>query len=666
VLKLIAPDKGGKGAGPLGSDQSEIEVTATGAAYAVETARPSGWFETGQEADLMLSGLGFNQSGGPLLFNHPGAAASDGQRLVLPDRNNNRVLVWNSLPDGNVPPDLVLGQADFSANNPGDGLDEMNWPVSASLAGGKLVVADTYNDRILIWNTFPTRSGQPADLALRGQPRPGAPREQRLIWPWGVWTDGERLVVSSTLGGQVMIWNTFPTRGDQPPDICLDGDGLMGTPRTITSDGRRLIVGDHNYSGPGTFRGQAAFVWSTWPAADDQPHDFVLVEQTDPGFAWLQGDITADGGLVLVGRDLNIWDTFPTGADDPPTLVVGGGGKSAGFTFSGGDGSGVAVAGGRTYVTLANGNRVVVYEGLPETPGQMPDFAIGSDDIEVNTLETSFIISNPVPQTDGRSLFVSSDFDRRLYVWASVPGEDGAHPDFVYDLPFAPWASTLHDGRLVLAGQQTVLIWENPPRAGEPPDRELSGSIGGADLGELVGVALDQRHFYLADATAGAVYVWEGLPGSNDPPAFALPVERPGRLSSDGQNLVVTRGSDQEVLVYSVPDLSAASQPAIIRGSGPQGWSLNLPGAALAAGGHLFIADTCNSRVLVWESLGDAVAGVEPDLVLGQDDLIGTSPAIGRDRLFWPDGLAFDGSYLWVGEFKFSERLVRFSLQPEG
>jgi len=34
---------------------------------------------------------------------------------------------------------------------------------------------------------------------------------------------------------------------------------------------------------------------------------------------------------------------------------------------------------------------------------------------------------------------------------------------------------------------------------------------------------------------------------------------------------------------------------------------------------------------------------------------------IGIDKLFWPGAVSFDGNYLWVGEFKFSGRILRFS-----
>lgn len=87
---------------------------------------PIGFFRTGQPADILLSGVDFNDTGGGLLFNHPGGIAGDGTRVLLADRNNNRVLIWLAPPQAGTPPDLVLGQPDFTQNNPGKGLHQLN------------------------------------------------------------------------------------------------------------------------------------------------------------------------------------------------------------------------------------------------------------------------------------------------------------------------------------------------------------------------------------------------------------------------------------------------------------------------------------------------------------------------------------------------------------
>ena len=79
------------------------------------------------------------------------------------------------------------------------------------------------------------------------------------------------------------------------------------------------------------------------------------------------------------------------------------------------------------------------------------------------------------------------------------------------------------------------------------------------------------------------------------------------------------------------------------------------------AKGSLFVADTAFNRVHVWHRIEDALAGHPADALLGKKDDADRTPEIGRDKLFSPAGLAYDGGYLWVGEFKFSTRVLRFS-----
>jgi len=641
--------------------EGEIAVEFVESHYRVAGGKTSGWFHTGQDADIMLSGIDFNNSGGPLIFNHPSGIASDGQHLFLADTFNNRVLVWNTPPAGNVPPDLVLGQKDFISNDPGSGRDQMNWPFGVATDGKRLVVADVNNARILIWNSMPTESGTPADIVLEGggsaweTPPPEGFSERLPGAAWCVWTNGEKLVVSNTWGGSsVLIWNTFPTRDNQPADIVLRGGGDIGTPRHITSDGNCLIVGDHNARVEGQSE-QGSFFWKTFPTVNDQPYDFYMSK----GFGWLRGAFLSDGRLMLLGGDkpeLRIWNSFPQDEDDEADIVLEL--ESAGLWAW--DYESVAVVGNRIYFSQGNFNRVVGYNSIPAEPDQEPDFVIGSPDLSTNTLETHFFIQNGVPASNGESLFVSSDFNRKLYVWKNLPDQSGAYPDIVYTLPRGPWDIALWENTLALAGYDTVYIWKRLPLEGNLPDVVLQG-IGSEKFRELKGVAIDDRYFYLADYGAGKVYVWEGLPDEklNPAPKFTIEVNGPWRLDSDGEYLLVDTIFDQSIKVYRVASLSANSVPiSSIGGVG----RVNLPQAATVSQGHLFIADSGFNRVLAWESIEEALSGKwPPDEILGKTNLGDRQPSIGRDKLFNPSGLSFDGSYLWVGEFKFSNRILRFS-----
>ena len=103
-------------------------------------------------------------------LNNPSAVHSDGVRLAVADTNNNRVLLWHSIPLANgTEPDVVLGQSDFSGRTPETSPTGMRGPQGVWLDGGRLFVADTQNSRILIWNSIPTSNGQNPDVVI-GQP----------------------------------------------------------------------------------------------------------------------------------------------------------------------------------------------------------------------------------------------------------------------------------------------------------------------------------------------------------------------------------------------------------------------------------------------------------------------------------------------------------------
>lgn len=661
----------------------EITVTKTGSSYKIVSQKPPGWFKSGQNADLLLSGYGFNYTGGALSFNHLGIPGSDGKRLAVPDRFNNRILIWNKLPTGNIPPDLVLGQKDFNTNNSGTGMDQLNWPVSVSVApDGKVAVADTMNFRILIWNSFPVENGQPADIVLSG--RDGSPTHNKeIVWPWGVWTDGQKLAVTSTRGSAVLIWQSFPTKNDQLADIYLTAKDKFGTPRTITSDGKRLIVSDHNAKlppdkepppgqipkqGGGLVQDSATFFWNNWPTVSDTPYDF-----WKPG--WLQGDMTTDGKLLLIGTagpfdTLQIWNSFPNDKEDRPDIGDHEDRSVKPIQFDTGDGVGIRVIDGKVYMALYNGNKIAVYNSIPKSADQEPDFVIGAKDFKTNTLKENFLITNSQVATDGKSLFAVSGFDRKLYVWKNLPDETGAKPDFVYDffgargnINFQASSIAIYKNTLAIVGRaagevQTVYIWDKLPLNGELPTRQFKGSINQINLQKVTGVAIDEKYFYLSDEAAGKVYVWEGLPDSSSEPKITLTIKEPAAISSDGRNLLVnTMGLQAGVHLYSVNNLSQNATPQ--RGIGMVASS----GSAYIFQGHLFTTLTDISQVRVWKNAEDAMSGKNADLVLGEDNFDDKKAEIGRNKLFWPNSVAFDGSYLWVGEVKFSNRLLRFSVE---
>ena len=116
---------------------------------------------------LDMSGEDPNLGGvvGPIGLHSPGSMSA-GLPLFLPDARNNRVLGFNDFPAGNgQAADFVVGQEDLTSNSSGTTANTLKTPTDAVVAAGKLFVADYNNNRILIWNSIPG-SNVPADVVV--------------------------------------------------------------------------------------------------------------------------------------------------------------------------------------------------------------------------------------------------------------------------------------------------------------------------------------------------------------------------------------------------------------------------------------------------------------------------------------------------------------------
>lgn len=95
----------------------------------------------------------------------------DHERLIVCDSGNHRILIWNSLPSSDqTPADVVLGQPHFESEGPaarGRGPENgLHLPTGVTVIDGKLVVGDAWHHRVLVWNQVPTTSDTPPDYAI--------------------------------------------------------------------------------------------------------------------------------------------------------------------------------------------------------------------------------------------------------------------------------------------------------------------------------------------------------------------------------------------------------------------------------------------------------------------------------------------------------------------
>ena len=137
-------------------------------------------------------------------------------KLFISDRNNNRIMIWNKIPTSNgANADVVLGQTDFTSSGFATSQTGLNEPEGIWSDGTKLAVADFFNSRVLIWNSIPTSNGAPADVVV-GQPDftsadNSTLNAQSLNEPGDVTSDGTSLFVADSRNNRILVYSPFPT-----------------------------------------------------------------------------------------------------------------------------------------------------------------------------------------------------------------------------------------------------------------------------------------------------------------------------------------------------------------------------------------------------------------------------------------------------------------------
>ena len=150
----------------------------------------------------------------------PYGVAFHNGRLFVADSGNRRILIWNELPSKNgQPADLVLGQNEFDVRDENASADpsamSMRWPHGIAFWNEKLCVSDAGNNRIMIWNSMPTKSGADADIVLGQESNQKVEHNQTLYWPrahtlnmpYGLAAIGPWLIAADTANSRVVAWH---------------------------------------------------------------------------------------------------------------------------------------------------------------------------------------------------------------------------------------------------------------------------------------------------------------------------------------------------------------------------------------------------------------------------------------------------------------------------
>lgn len=144
------------------------------------------------------------------------SVCSNGMMFVS-DRLNNRVLVYNTIPTVNgTAASFVIGQPDFSTNtriNPPTA-NSLYRPYAAYCMANKLFIVDKDNNRILVYDPIPN-SSQPVASYVIGQPdmvsNAAGCAANRLNSPYEILRHGDTFIVADGGNHRVLKFDSVPT-----------------------------------------------------------------------------------------------------------------------------------------------------------------------------------------------------------------------------------------------------------------------------------------------------------------------------------------------------------------------------------------------------------------------------------------------------------------------
>ena len=274
----------------------------------------------GAAADFVLGQPDFTTNDASLTqggLSNPRSISIQGETMAVADHGNSRVLIYHGLPTTTgAQPDVVVGQENFTSDESACEAASLGGPDGVWLSNDKLLVSDVANSRILIWNSIPTENGAPADLVLGKEALDNCDSvtgASGLNWPTGVWSDGERVVVVDSDNYRVLIWNTFPTTNGQAADVVLGQEDMdaeesgdpsassFAWPTVVTSNGNQLFVSDC---------GRRVLIWDAFPEENNVPADRVLgsPDFENPPGGTTQSSLRCNAGVHTIDDKLLVSD----------------------------------------------------------------------------------------------------------------------------------------------------------------------------------------------------------------------------------------------------------------------------------------------------------------------------------------------------------------------
>ncbi|MCW2973688.1 MAG: Transcriptional regulator, partial [Thermoleophilia bacterium] len=625
---------------------------------------------------LVLGQPNFSNTGtniGATGLNNPGDVWTDGTKVAVADQDNHRILLWDSWPTMGQAADHVLGQTGYGAGNvcpnrsilsgttcnsytsaPANAAiaaDTIRRPKGVTFDGTRLFVADTGNNRVLVWNTWPTTNGQAANYAI-GQPDLTTFVTSRgcnatdLSGPIGVavtTTPVERLAITVQNQNRVVTIDNW--------------SGTAANQHAFTS-----VIGQTSLvSGCSGNRGATAVGGS---AADNS-----LRDPNDAAF-------DSAGRLWVADTNNNRVLRFPSmAAGSSADLVLGQSGANAlRSSVPNGDVSGntffhsysyveengrVAVApNGALALADPNDDSIRIWNSAPTATNQAYDVRWG----QRNRYDSGYQTSNSQRGsattgdatgvwTDGTRMLVADTNSNRVLVYTSMPASDSAPANYV--LGHATFTSTgsgsglnqmiapggvTSDGTSIYVadtGNDRVLVFRNfwaTPANGKTADFQLGTAGGGTSatlLSAPAGVDVSQNRLVVADTGNHRIAVYADATGATGASTISAVIGQAsytangsGGIATDVTQVSVAGNAafwstrHQALVLDPVPTSGFVTTGTTLIGTGqaltPSSSSTYSVAGVSARSGTTWVDDAGHARLLRFTDTSNPVIGGPP------------------------------------------------------
>ena len=591
---------------------------------------------------------------------------------------------------------VVLGQAVFNTNASGAGLNQMSGPagVTVDATTGKVFVADFSNNRVLRFSSAAAAAnGSSAEASFGGT---GATSATTMSGPIDVTIDTSgNLWVADLLNNRVLRFGGAATLASGSPADRVLGQTLF----TTSANPNPPTAGSMNFP-EGVFADAGGRLWVA-----DRDNDRVLRFDAAAGLA---SGAPANGVLGQVFFTTNAAAASQIGMNFPVGVTVDSGGR-------------LWVADGNNNRVLRFDNAATLGNGAPANGvlGQTTFFTSTAANPPTAGSMT-FPIGVSV-DSSGR-LYVGDQQNNRVLIFNAAAGKaNGANADNVLGQP-GFITNTANSGGLSASSLNSPghLFFDNASQnlfvaelgnnrvlrfapAGPIVTNWVNNQNASVVLGQAVfntnssGAGLNQMSGpagVTVDAATGKVFVadWSNnrvlrfssaaamTNGSSAEASFggtdataANTMNSPADVTIDTSgNLWVADFNNNRVLRFGGAAALASGSPADrVLGqtlfttnafpSPPTASSMNLPEGVFAdAGGHLWVADRLNARVLRFDNAATLASGASANGVLGQPGFITSAPATTQTGMNFPIGVTVDsGGRLWVADAN-NNRVLRF------